>query len=72
MTTDFQTLIFGQDKDTILVSYGDEISSSIYRGVPIRTPANALHMTESLGHTSSSTVLVEFITEGQRLPWDFI
>ena len=72
MTTDFETIIFGQEKDTVLVSYGDKISSSIYRGVPIRTPANALNMTESSCHTSSSTVPVEFIAEGQRLPWDFI
>ena len=72
MSTDFQTIIFGQEKDTVLVSYKHKISSSIYRGVPIRTPANAVHITESSGHTLSSTVPVEFIMEEQKLPLEFI
>ena len=72
MSTDFQTIILGKEKDIILVSYRDRVSSSICRGVQVRTPANAEHSAEFSGHTISSTVPVEFITEEQKLPLEFI
>ena len=72
MSTDFQTIILGKEKDIVLVSYRDRISSSICRGVPVRTPVNAEHCAEFLCHTLLSTVPVEFITEEQKLPQEFI
>ena len=70
--SDFQTIILGKAKDIVLVSYRDRISSSLCRDVPVRTPANAEHCAEFSGHTLTSMVPVEFITEEQRLPRDFI
>ena len=70
MSMDFQTLILGKEKDIVLVSYRDRISSSICRGVEIRTPAEFVNSAELSGHTISS--MVAFITEEQKLPSGFI
>ena len=72
MSTDFPTIILRKEKDIVLVSYRHMVSSSICRGVPFRTLANAEHSAEFSGHTVSSTVPVEFITEEQKLPPGFI
>ena len=46
MSMDFQTIILGKEKDIVLVSYRDMISSSICRDVPVRMPANTEHGAE--------------------------
>ena len=68
----FQTLILRKEEDIVLVSYGDKISSTICRGVNIRTPAEFEKSTEYSGHTASNTVPVAFITEEEKLPSGFI
>ena len=72
MSTDFQTLILGKEQVIMLVSYRDRISSTICRGVDIRTPAEFEKSAEYSGHTASSTVLVAFKTEEKKLPLGFI
>ena len=72
MPQDFQTLILGEGADILLVSYQDRVSCSIHKGVEIRMPTEVAHSAESSGHTISSTVPVEFITDEQKLPPGFI
>ena len=64
----FQTLILWREKDIVLVSFEDRISSTVYRVIEFRMPAEFENSAVHLGHSASNTVPVAFITEEERLP----
>lgn len=74
MTADpvFQTIILQGNMDEVAVSFGDQISDTVYSEVSFRTPAEFAKSSAPSGHTLLNTVPVSFIKDEEKLPaWFF-
>ena len=68
----FQTLILRREKDIVLVSFEDRISSTVYRDIEFRTPVDFVNSSVHSGHTTANTAQVAFIKEAEKLPSGFL
>ena len=58
--------------DKVAVSYGGQITDTVYSDVDFRTPAEFANSSAPSGHTMLNTVPVAFIKDEEKLPsWFF-